>query len=104
MITFRRFRNATFIADSELSRKEFGPHSSFIAFTYLQSESVSNLDDYGKNGSITAVHAENMAMGVEAQEIPKRLNRDDRSGHPIPLWNHLLGKNLQTFPSATTQF
>ena len=45
-----------------------------------------------------------MAMGVEPQKIPKRLDRNDRSRRPIPLWNRLLEKYPQGLPSATTQF
>jgi hypothetical protein len=45
-----------------------------------------------------------MAMGVEPQKISKRLEGDDRSGHPIPLWNRLLDKHPQGLPSTTTQF
>ena len=43
-------------------------------------------------------------MGVEPQKIPKRLDRNDRSRRPIPLWKHLLEKHPQTFPRARTQF
>ena len=42
-------------------------------------------------------------MGVEPQKISKRLDGDDRAGHPIPLWNHLLEKRPQGLPSTTTQ-
>ena len=43
-------------------------------------------------------------MGVKPQKIPKRLDRNHRSRHPIPLWDRLLGKHPQTFASTTTQF
>jgi hypothetical protein len=45
-----------------------------------------------------------MAMRVEPQKIPKRLDRNHRSRHPIPLWTRLLGKHPQIFQSTTTQF
>jgi hypothetical protein len=33
-MTFRRFRNAAFIAEIDPSRKHFGPLASSVAFTY----------------------------------------------------------------------
>ena len=52
----------------------------------------------------TAVRAKNMAMGVESQQISKRLDGNGRSRHSISLWNRFPEKHPQGFPSTTTQF
>jgi len=40
---------------------------------------------------------------MESQKIHKRLDGDDRAGHPIPLWDRLLEKHPQGLPITTTQ-
>jgi len=43
-------------------------------------------------------------MGVESQQISKRLDANGRSRHRISLWNRSPEKHSQGFPSTTTQF
>jgi hypothetical protein len=50
----------------------------------------------------TAVRAENVAVGVKPQEIPKRLYGDHSAGHSILLWHGLLEKHLQRLPGTST--
>ena len=42
-------------------------------------------------------------MGIEAEEIAKRLHGDDGAGNGIIFRNCILEKNLQEFPGATAQ-
>ncbi len=50
-----------------------------------------------------SVRYQNMAMGIEPQEIAKGLDGDDRAGDGIPLWDRRLKKDLQGFPGAAAQ-
>jgi hypothetical protein len=44
-----------------------------------------------------------MAVGVEAKEIAKGLDGDNRAGHGIFFRDDLLKENLQGFPDAKAQ-
>jgi hypothetical protein len=52
----------------------------------------------------TAVRAKNMAMRMESQKIPKRLDRDERPRNRTPFRNRLPKKHPQAFPNTATQF
>ncbi len=50
-----------------------------------------------------SVRHQDMAVGIEFEEVVKGLDGDGGAGEGIPLWHPLLKKELQGFPGAATQ-
>ena len=50
-----------------------------------------------------SVRHQDMAVGIESEEVAKGLDGNDGAGDGIPLRHRLLKKELQGFPGATTQ-
>ena len=50
-----------------------------------------------------SVRHQDMAVGIESEEIAKGLDGDDGAGDGIPLRHRLLKKELQGVPCAATQ-
>jgi len=50
----------------------------------------------------TAVRHQDVAVGIETEEVAEGLDSDDGAGNGIVLVNRILEKNLQGFPCRAT--
>ena len=51
----------------------------------------------------TAVRDQDVAVGIEAEEVAEGLDGDDGAGNRIPFWYGLLQEDLQRVPGASAQ-
>ncbi len=51
----------------------------------------------------TAVRNQDVAVGIETEEVAEGLDSDDSAGNGIAFVNRILQKNLQGFPGTATE-